>query len=183
MQMYRHKVRMFKHFPTIYYLTETVMVMKHKCWPDMTSILNQTEAENCIRSSRVWSDTSTSIWDSSLVIYRLLWFTWLVPACLVKSHRSKSEASTSQQLSKQNSHLSDLTVHQQAGSHNRHQSKRELAKQSLCFIKPPFLLSAIIFSSHHCSLNTGQYNIVLLSLWKSTFWGRLMLSYNTWAVN
>lgn len=65
-----------------------------------TSKLNQTEAEKCIRSSSVWCHTSTSSWHSSLVIYRLFWFTCLVPACLVKSHRSKSVASTSQQRSK-----------------------------------------------------------------------------------
>lgn len=102
---------------------------KAQC-PQMTSKLNNTEAENYIRSNRVWSHTSTSSWDSSLVICRLLGFTGRVVACLVKSPRSKSVASRSL-TAVSHSHLSDLTVHQQAGSHNRQQSKREVTYQNI----------------------------------------------------
>lgn len=161
------------------------MLIKHKQCPLMTSKLNKTEAENYIRSNRVWSHTSTSSWDSSLVICRLLGFTGLVLACLVKSPRSKSVASRSL-TAVSHSHLSDLTVHQQAGSHNRQQSKREVTYQNILSeqhllwyflipLKPPLPFSAFIFSI------LSFFFIALAQRVKRNVtvnWcGRLMLSY------
>jgi len=106
----------------------------------------------------------------SRLICRLQGFTGLVLACLVKSPRSKSDASRSL-TAVSHSHLSDLTVHQQAGSHNRQQSKREVTYQNilseqrlLLFILllysrlSPYLPSSFLFGFFvlHCSGTIGQ---------------------------
>ncbi len=124
------------------------MILKCKHWPKMTSKLNK--AEKYIRSNRVWSHTSTSSWDSSLVIYRLLWFTGLVLACLVKSPRSKSVASSSLTAVYGKTHTSQTWLYISRLAHttgSRARGKSHIRRFSLNSRLSPSLSSSCLFSA------------------------------------
>lgn len=123
------------------------MILKCKRWPQMTSKLNKAEAEKYIRSNRVWTHTSTSSWDSSLVIYRLLWFTGLVLACLVKSPRSKSVASSSLTAVYDKTHTSQTWLYISRLAHTTGSRARgKVTYQKILSEQPPLPFSAFIFS-------------------------------------
>lgn len=137
----------------------------------------------------------------SRLICRLLGFTGLVLGCLVKSPRSKSDASRSL-TAVSHSHLSDLTVHQQAGSHNRQQSKREVTYQNILseqrlgvisftplLLLSPYLPSSFLFCLFCSSLlwHNGSKEMWLCKLMRQTnafifILNELGTEFSMWAI-